>query len=159
MKNIIFELGNQTFFSSLLQNNYTDFLFRGRISYIEAIYYPLVSSCYNWFYFMFGAGEHIIRQISEIPLLLSKGKGSTFEMDLFDLLGFYGVIGAVGYIACIYMCFVNLQPKFPFIIKLSLFCTLLHSLLAGHVVFSPQVTTILVLITALYSNKYDTRIT
>jgi hypothetical protein len=155
LKDSIIELGNQTFFSSLLQNNYLDFLFRGRISYVEAIYFPLVSSCYNWFYFLFGAGEFIIRHTSEIPLQLAHGKGSTFEMDLFDLFGFYGVFGTVCYITCTSFCFFNLKPKFPLYIKICLFCTLIHSLLAGHVVFSPQVTTIVVLITSFYSNKHN----
>lgn len=139
-----------SFFSSLLEKDYLGFFFRGRQNYIDAIYPQLIENKYNWLIFLFGAGEYYIRHISELPLLLDKGKGTLFEMDFFDLFAMYGSIGFVLYFAIIFIIIKTVKVNKY---KLLLILVMLHSFMAGHVVFSPQVTTLISLILIINLKK------
>lgn len=146
-----------TFFATLLEGDFVSFLFRGRQNYIDAIFPQLYENCNNWLFFLFGVGEYYIRKISEVPLSLKAGQGSLFEMDFLDLFAMQGVIGFILFITLLYYIIrlskVTKQRMHLFIISL----TFLHSFMAGHVIFSPQVTSLIsfILIISLIKNKND----
>lgn len=144
-----FALG--TFFSALLNDGMVAFLFRGRQDYISAIYPQLLEHGANWLFLLFGAGEFFMREVSVAPLMLAPGEGTTFEMDFFDVLGAYGVIG-FGLYALLVGVLLRRAGKrqMPIEISVAIFGVLGHSFLAGHVLFSPQVTTLLALILLYY---------
>jgi hypothetical protein len=136
-----------TFFAALISDDFVSFLFRGRQDYISAIYPQLIKHDLNGVFLVFGAGEFFIRELSIGPLMLNQGQGTTFEMDLFDLVGAYGIIGALLFGTVV----ITMVPKadlncIPLDIKIAIFCVLLHAIMAGHVLFSPQVTTLIALI-------------
>lgn len=136
-----------TFFSALLNEGLVAFLFRGREDYISAIYPQLVNHDLSWLFLLFGAGEFFMRKLSVGPLLLNLGEGTTFEMDFFDLLGAYGVVGLVLFGAVATTMLRKAGPyRIPLDIKIAIFFVLVHAFMAGHVLFSPQVTTLLVLV-------------
>lgn len=135
----IIDFMTTSFFSSLLEGDYVGFFFRGRQTYIEAIYPQLVNNSYNWLIFLFGVGEYYIRNISEIPLSLQAGRGTLFEMDFFDLFAMYGVLGFTLYLLFIFFIIKKTRITNFKLLFLLLF---LHSFMAGHVLFSPQVTTL-----------------
>lgn len=141
-----------SFFSVLFNEGIVAFVFRGRQDYISAILPQLIDHPLNWLFLLFGAGEFNMREMSVIPLMLPPGKGgSNFEMDFFDLFGAYGLIGFI-----LYFCVVGLllrQPglhKMPIDITVVIFCVLGHAFLAGHVLFSPQVTGLLSMVLLYY---------
>jgi hypothetical protein len=142
---------NKTFFSALIDDGLVMFIFRGRQDYIEAIYPELIKNNFNWVFILFGSGEYFVREISLSSLSLMKGEGSMFEMDLFDFIAAYGICGFLILSIVIFTYIKNVKfIKIPIIIKIIFIFVLMHSFLAGHVIFSPQVTTILVLITSYY---------
>jgi hypothetical protein len=149
-----FALG--TFFSSLFNDGLIAFLFRGRQNYISAIFPQLLDHAHNAAIFLFGAGELFVRDISVRPLGLLAGEGTTFEMDFFDLFACYGAIGSALYLGLVAHLLHKAGPvKFPLEIKLALFAIFAHAFMAGHVLFSPQVTTLLALV-LLYFHQPDT---
>lgn len=136
-----------TFFSALVQDGVVAFLFRGRQDYISAIYPQLVNHDLNWLFLLFGAGEFFIRELSVGPLMLALGEGTTFEMDFFDLVGAYGVVGLVLFGAVVATMLRKAGSyHIPLEIKIAILFVLVHAFMAGHVLFSPQVTTLLVLV-------------
>jgi hypothetical protein len=136
-----------TFFSALLNDGIVSFLFRGRQDYISAIYPQLVEHDLNWLFILFGAGELFMRDLSVGPLMLELGEGTTFEMDLFDLIGSYGVVGMVLFGAVVATMFRKAAPyHIPQDIKIAILAVLVHAFLAGHVLFSPQVTSLFALL-------------
>jgi hypothetical protein len=152
--NVIQEFARNTFFSSLLDGGITSFLFRGRQDYIDAIFPQLLDNDINVLFYLFGAGEHFMREVSVAPLFLMPGEGTTFEMDFFDLFGAYGLTGAVLYCSVVWHLIrhSNLR-KLSADVWLAVICVLGHAFMAGHVLFSPQVTTILVLLLLSYANR------
>ncbi len=144
-----------TFFGALLNDGVVAFLFRGRQDYISAIYPQLVGHDLSALFVLFGAGEFYIRELSIGPLMLDQGEGTTFEMDLFDLVGAYGLIGLLLFGAVVTFMLRMAGPnRMPFDIKIVVFCILAHALMAGHVLFSPQVTTLLALILLYYRDVH-----
>lgn len=144
-----FALG--TFFSALLNDGVVAFLFRGRQDYIAAIYPQLLNHGMNWLFFLFGAGEFFMRQVSVAPLMLAPGEGTTFEMDFFDVLGAYGLVGFALYALIVRTLLRESGPRrFPAEIMAALVGVIGHSFMAGHVLFSPQVTTLLALVLLYY---------
>jgi len=155
----IIEFFTTTFFISLVEGDVISFLFRGRQTYIEAIYPQLLENIYNYIILLFGVGEYYIRYISEIPLSLQSNQGSLFEMDFFDLFAMYGLIGSVIYLYIIYIIFkLSKINKGEMSILFILALVLIHSLLAAHVLFSPQVTTLVSLILIYNLMKWNLRV-
>jgi hypothetical protein len=150
----IVEFAMKTFMATLVNDGLVNFLFRGRETYIDAIFPQLVNNEFNFLIVLFGAGEYYIRTISVSPLMREVGEGSMFEMDMFDLLGSVGIVGTFFYISLIFILVKNIKPKnFLFVTKFALVLSIAHSFMAGHVLFSPQVTTIIALILLLHSDK------
>jgi hypothetical protein len=144
-----FALG--TFFSTLLDGNIVAFLFRGRQDYISAISPQLLDTPLSWLYLLFGSGEFYMREVSVTPLMLMPGEGTTFEMDFFDVFGAYGMVGSVLYVCVVGVLLRQAGPrKIPIEISVAIFCVMIHSFMAGHVLFSPQVTTLLALVLLYY---------
>lgn len=146
-----------TFFNSILEGQFLSFFFRGRQDYISAIYPQLEESMSNFLIFLFGTGEYYIRHISEAPLGLKEGAGTLFEMDFFDILAMHGIIGLVLYLIILFQIVrvsKIIQNKEYTIL---LFFVFLHSFLAGHVVFSPQVTSLIafILVSNLFSKSNE----
>lgn len=136
-----------TFFAALLNDGLIAFLFRGRQDYISAIYPQLVEHDLSALFLLFGAGEFFIRELSIGPLILNQGEGTTFEMDLFDLVGAYGVVGMLLFFAVVTTMLRKAGPKsIPLDIKIAIFFVLVHAFMAGHVFFSPQVTTLVAMV-------------
>jgi len=147
-----------TFFSGLLNDGIVSFIFRGRQDYISAIYPQLLDHPLNWLFLLFGVGEFAMREISIMPLMLLPGEGTTFEMDFFDLFGAYGLVGFLLYVCVVGGLLRRAGPsKKPAAVSVAIFCTLAHSFLAGHVLFSPQVTTILCLVLLYYRSRGGAR--
>lgn len=147
-----------TFFAALLNDGLLAFLFRGRQDYISAIYPQLVEHDLGGLFLLFGAGEFFIRDLSIGPLMLDQGEGTTFEMDLFDLVGAYGVVGALLFCAVVTtMLRKSGRICIPLDIKIVIFCVLLHAFMAGHVFFSPQVTTVLALVLLYFRDDGERR--
>lgn len=145
-----------TFFAALLNDGLLAFLFRGRQDYISAIYPQLVEHDLSGLFLLFGAGEFFIRDLSIGPLMLDQGEGTTFEMDLFDLVGAYGVVGALLFCAVVTtMLRKSGRIRIPLDIKIVIFCVLIHAFMAGHVFFSPQVTTVLALVLLYFRDHGD----
>lgn len=145
-----------TFFVTLFDGDILGFFFRGRQNYIDAIYPQLLENSYNYIILLFGAGEYYIRHISEIPLALESNQGTLFEMDFFDFFAMYGAIGSVIYLYIIYGIFVlskinRGEMSILFILAL----VFIHSFMAAHVLFSPQVTTLISLILIYNLMKKD----
>lgn len=144
---------NGTFFSALMNEGPLTFLFRGRDSYISAIYPSMINNDVSWIFFLFGAGEYFMRQVSSVSLILDPATGTNFEMDFFDLFGAYGIFGLSGYVLVIYYLLRSGGPfSIPALTKVALVGTFIHAALAGHVLFSPQVTTLLALIILMHGN-------
>lgn len=149
---VIEAFANGTFFAALLNEGVISFLFRGRQDYIDAIVPQLIDHSFNWLILVFGAGEYYARNLSLAPLGLSPGEGSLFEMDFFDLFVAYGVAGTLCYAALLRPIFKRAwSVKFPPEILVALIGTLAHAFMAGHVLFSPQVTTLVTLVLLQYS--------
>lgn len=145
-----------TFFSSLLDDGIVAFLFRGRQDYISAIYPQLLEHGANWLFLLFGAGEFFMREVSVAPLMLLPGEGTTFEMDFFDVLGAYGLVGLFLYALLVGVLLRQGGPRrLPIEISVAIFGVMTHSFMAGHVLFSPQVTTLLALILLYYRVSGD----
>ena len=143
---LIEALASETFFAALLNDGVMSFLFRGRQYYISAIYPQLIGHDLNWLFLLFGAGEYLVREASVAPLGLLAGEGTTFEMDFFDLLASYGVVGFTLFTVLVVAILREGGPyRIPIDIKVVVFSVMAHSFLAGHVLFSPQVTTLLAL--------------
>jgi hypothetical protein len=148
------DLAVNTFFAALFNDGVVSFLFRGRDSYINAIYPQLADHDLNFIFLLFGSGEFYMRAISVAPLMLEAGMGTTFEMDIFDILGSFGVIGSFLYSLLVYIFVRAIKPRgFLFETKLALFLLSVHAFMAGHVLFSPQVTTILAFILILHGQS------
>ncbi len=144
---IIVAYADTTFFGALLNEGMVSFLFRGRQTYIDALYPQLAGDDLHALFLLFGAGEYSIRQMSLGPLSLGNHEGTNFEMDFFDLIGAYGVAGTALY-GILLASILNtlpmrqdLKPGTGF----ALGAVLVHSFMAGHVVFSPQVMTLVIL--------------
>lgn len=145
----IMVLVQSTFFRSLFDDGLVAFLFRGRQDYIDAIYPQLADHELNTLLWTFGAGEFHVRAISEAPLLLARGEGTTFEMDGFDLLACYGIAGTALYFLLLYRGMASIaQQRLAWPLRLAVAGVLIHAFMAGHVVFSPQVMTLLLLLVA-----------
>ncbi|WP_426104718.1 hypothetical protein [Massilia sp. TSP1-1-2] len=149
---VIEAFASGTFFAALLDEGIIAFLFRGRYDYIDAIVPQLIEHPMNWLIVLFGAGEYYARHLSLRPLGLPSGEGSLFEMDFSDLFVAYGVAGTLCYTALLWpiakrACSVRFPPE----ILVALIGTLAHAFMAGHVVFSPQVTTLVALVLLQYS--------
>lgn len=148
------EFARKSFFSSLLDGGIMSFLFRGRQNYINAIFPQLLAHDMNSLLYLFGAGEHFMREVSVAPLFLLPGEGTTFEMDFFDLFAAYGLTGTVLYCSIVWHLIkrsnVRKIPADVWLAMISVFC---HAFMAGHVLFSPQVTTILALLLLSYANR------
>lgn len=139
----LIQFGKKTFLNELIEGNIASFLFRGRQHYIEAILPQLYNAKDNYLIFLFGAGETTTRELSVQPLGLTKGQGTTFEMDFFDLFALYGVIGLFLFAMWIFLLLKNNWNSINSPTKWILFTVFTHSFLAGHVIFSPQVTTLI----------------
>ncbi|WP_159568091.1 O-antigen ligase family protein [Limnobacter sp. 130] len=144
----------KTFLSSLIDGNMLGFIFRGRSDYYEAILPGLINHDFNSIIILFGAGEGLIRSLSMAPLGRSASDATMFEMDALDLFWAYGWIGFFLYLTLIYYLIrkaklSKLTPLHSFAIAL----TLIHSVLAGHVIFSPQVSTLIAFTLMLYSKR------
>jgi hypothetical protein len=136
-----------TFFSAILNDGVVAFLFRGRQDYISAIYPQLVNHDLSGLFLLFGAGEFYIRELSIGPLVLAQGEGTTFEMDLFDLMGAYGLVGVLLFGVVVTTVLRKAGPyQIPLDIKIAIIGVMVHAFMAGHVLFSPQVTTLLALV-------------
>ncbi len=143
-----------TFFAALLDEGLVAFLMRSRETYIEAILPGLVGHDLAGVFVLFGAGEAYVRDLSVAPLGLQRLEGTTFEMDLFDLVACHGLIGLMLYAALINKFLQKgLCARLPAEVKLAVAGTAVHAIIAGHVVYSPQVTTLLALIIVLYSRR------
>ena len=148
---VIEEFALETFFSALLNDGVVSFLFRGRNDYISAIFPQLRDHPQSWLFLLFGAGEFYMRKVSERPLMLMPGEGTTFEMDFFDVFGAYGLVGFGLYAWIVRVILRQAGPrKMPVEISVAIFCVIAHSFMAGHVLFSPQVTTLLALVLLYY---------
>jgi hypothetical protein len=146
------EFARNTFFSSLLNGGIISFLFRGRQTYIDAIFPQLLDHDMNGLFYLFGAGEHFMRGISVAPLQLLPDEGTTFEMDFFDLFAAYGLVGTVLYCSVVWHLIKRSNiRKLPADVWLAIICVLGHAFMAGHVLFSPQVTTIFALLLLSYA--------
>ena len=147
---------SDTFFNALIEGGVVQFLFRGRESYINAIFPQLVNSEYNWLILWFGAGEFYVRKISVEPLHLQHGAGTTFEMDFFDLFASHGLVGFSLYaFLVIYMLMHAKFKGLPSNVMMVLVMVVAHSFMAGHVMYSPQVTTLVVLTLFCFSGIFD----
>jgi hypothetical protein len=145
-----------TFFAALLNDGVVAFLFRGRQDYISAIYPQLAEHDLSGLFLLFGAGEFFVRELSIGPLMLYPGEGTTFEMDLFDLFAAYGLFGVLLFSAVITTMLRNAGlNRIPLDIKAAIFCVILHAFMAGHVLFSPQVTTLLALVLLYFRDDGD----
>lgn len=140
----------KTFFVSLLEGNIIDFVFRGRFDYFDAINPGLIDNSYNYLIVLFGAGEGYIRSLSITPLGRSMSEGTMFEMDALDLFWSYGFIGTTLYLTSIYYSIKFAKLSKPSTLNIfALAMALVHSILAGHVIFSPQISTLIAFIVML----------
>ena len=131
----VFAFLSSTFLNAMLEGDLIGFLFRGRQDYLGAIGNAAVESSYSYLFPLVGMGEYLMRKMSEAPLALQPGKGSTFEMDFFDLIGFYG-LGSIVFIYFILKTLRSIQYDSRNNTSLfACFLVVLHSLLAGHVIF------------------------
>lgn len=146
---LILTFVQSTFFQSLFDDGVVAFLFRGRQDYIEAIYPRLAGHELNALFWIFGAGEFHVRAISEAPLMLVRGEGTTFEMDIFDLIACYGIVGTMVYAMLLRRTMAPIvRARLDWPTVLAVMAVLIHGFMAGHVVFSPQVMTLLILLAA-----------
>lgn len=146
---VILAFVQSTFFQTLFDDGLIAFLFRGRQDYIEAIYPQLAGHDFGPAFLLFGAGEFHVRAISEGPLMLLRGEGTTFEMDVFDLLACYGIAGTALYAVLLRRTMASIpQMRLAWPLRLAVGAVLFHGFMAGHVVFSPQVMTLLILLVA-----------
>ena len=144
---------SSTFLNAMLEGDLIGFLFRGRQDYLGAIGNAAVESSYSYLFPLVGMGEYLMRKMSEAPLALQPGKGSTFEMDFFDLIGFYG-LGSIVFIYFILKTLRSIQYDSRNNTSLfACFLVVLHSLLAGHVIFPPQVTVLLACLAVINSRS------
>ena len=144
---VIMDFADRTFFSALFNEGLVPFLFRGRHDYIDALYPQLAN---DWLYalsLIFGSGEYALRQMSLKPLSLGNDYGSNFEMDFFDLVGAFGIVGAALYFTLIKRTLQLLPPLTRWLpgVAVAISGTVIHAFMAGHVVFSPQVMTLMFL--------------
>ncbi|MDR7295812.1 hypothetical protein J2X16_001133 [Pelomonas aquatica] len=146
---LILTFAQSTFFRSLFDDGMIVFLFRGRQDYIEAIYPRLAGHEFSALFWIFGAGEFHVRAISEAPLMLLRGEGTTFEMDVFDLIACYGIVGTTVYAVLLRRAMAPIARAglgWPAVLAVG--AVFIHGFMAGHVVFSPQVMTLLILLAA-----------
>lgn len=146
---LILAFAQSTFFRSLFDDGLIVFLFRGRQDYIEAMYPQLAGHDLSPLFWIFGAGEFHVRAISEAPLMLARGEGTTFEMDVFDLLACYGIVGTAVYAVLLRRAIAPIvRARLGWPLRITVIAVLIHGFMAGHVVFSPQVMTLLILLAA-----------
>jgi hypothetical protein len=151
----LIEFAMKTFIAALIDDGILSFVFRGRETYIDAIYPQLIGNDNNLLILLFGSGEYYIRAISVAPLQRAFSDGTMFEMDLFDLIGSVGLVGSFLYFSVTLLTIKKVRiGNMLFINKMALMLAVMHSFLAGHVIFSPQVTTIIALILLLHSEKF-----
>ncbi len=141
-----------SFFNTLFTDPLS-FLFRGRQTYIDGFLSEVIlydSSLMAIIQVFLGNGDWQTAQWIGHGIGVDSPLRTTFEMDFFDLLSALGVIGIGFYVFFIVKLFSTIinstfsQNKRS--VKISLLAILAHSFLAGHVVFSIQVTILLAII-------------
>lgn len=135
-------------FLDLENQSIVQFLFRGRQNYIDAFFYSFDNNKFsNLLSLIFiGLGENYVADTIAIGLGIELGNRSTFEMDLFDLLFSFGVV-----VTALYLILLTFFIRFMFknlLLKERLIVVfiMLHSLMAGHVIYSPLITVTLVML-------------
>lgn len=150
-----------SFFNTLFQNPIS-FLFRGRQHYIDAfmtnvqVYEHPVNSVVQVF---FGNGDWQTVQWISSGLGINSPFRTSFEMDFFDVLSALGLIGFSCYVFFASKLF-NVLGRSSFCnnnkaIKLGILAIIAHSFIAGHVIFSIQITLLLTILYAFSKAKLE----
>lgn len=105
------------------------YLGSGRIQYVSDAFETYFSTESNWIRFVFGAGAFISFQN---PSKVSNF--DTLESDLFDLLFMYGAVSVT--LIFILSILIVIKLKNNSILLFGFLLLLLHSLIAGHVIFN-----------------------
>lgn len=155
---IMFFIEN-TFFRDLLIDPIS-FVLRGRQTYIDAFFDSAIfydDFLMSFKQLIFGNGDYTTARWIGRSLEISSDAGirTTFEMDFFDLLSGFGIAGVAFLLVIIWQCaskIITFQINSRFFIKICVVAILAHSFLAGHVLFSLQVT-VLLAITYLICNS------
>lgn len=153
-----------TFFRDLLVDPIS-FVLRGRQTYIDAFF---ESATFHENFLMsfkqviFGNGDYTTARWIGRSLEITSDAGirTTFEMDFFDLLSGFGVLGVAFILVIIWHCakkLITFQADCRLFIKICVIAILAHSFLAGHVLFSLQVT-VLLAITYILCNSKSSRV-
>jgi len=151
---LFFEVTAGTFLDSTNQL-FSQFLLRGRQFYFEAFFSNVnMDSLTNLIRFLFiGFGENYVADTIAEGIGIEAGRRSTFEMDILDLVFSMGVVFSVCYLVAVIYFLRSLFPYLFFAEKMIIFSVILHSILAGHVIYSPMITTTIVLVFFVVKNN------
>lgn len=151
---IIFTTG--TFFD--LNQGIVQFLFRGRQVYMNAFFSGIdFDSYFNLIrLFFFGFGENFVADVIAKGIDIPVGRRSTFEADFLDLFFSYGLCFFILYISLVYVFVKNFFSSLYFLEKTVVSLILIHSVMAGHVIYSPLVTITIVLMYFYLSKNQKT---
>lgn len=124
------------------------FMLRGRQNYIDAFFENIdLNSNLNLFRFVFlGFGENYVADTIAKGLEIPLGRRSTFEMDLLDLCFSMGFIFSSLYLLLVFGFFVKLVRFLRWKEVCIILAIFFHAILAGHVVYSPMITCLLVIL-------------
>lgn len=121
------------------------FLFRGRQTYVEGFFKYGLSKRDFFSTLTFGLGEYEVARRVAVNIGIPVGERSTFEMDFLDLFFSLGLFVSAVYTSIIYKYLLQLRKMKPrsMFLRFLFFSIFVHSMLAGHVLFSPQVTSLI----------------
>lgn len=143
IKNI---LDNSIYFK-MLSSSFVHFIFNSREIYFQSFFNHFEFNVLSFFHLMFtGLGDYgviscILPGLSWIEETNINVVGrASFEMDFFDLFFGYGVLFTCIYLYYIYRYLYVVGRNSFFIVKLLFLFILVHSALAGHVLYSTQIT-------------------
>lgn len=152
-----------TFFKDLLEEPIS-FVFRGRQKYIEAYFERVIffdDFALALKQVLIGNGDYATARWigSVLGISAEVGIRTTFEMDLFDLVSAYGFVGVlILLLVCAKFWSVMTQYQCNSVfVKICFIAIFMHSFLAGHVVFSLQVTALLAIAFILCNREIESK--
>lgn len=140
---------SQSTYIELLTSNLVHFIFNSRELYFAAFFKDFTLDTKSFFQILFfGLGDFQVVKYIIANLYWTQGFGvneigrAAFEMDFFDLFFFHGVIFTSLYIYFLIQLVKGIGEFGGFFIKLLIYSIIIHSFLAGHVLFSTGVTNV-----------------
>lgn len=142
------DVGNQQFWQ---------FLLRGRQNYIEAFFLNTnMDSITTLMRVVFiGMGENYVADTIATGIAIEQGRRSTFEADFLDLFFSMGGIYFMCYLTAIFCFLKSFFRYLCFEEKVFVGLIVVHAFIAGHVIYSPMITSTFVLL--FFFIKYYSR--